>query len=73
MVCLAWSSGKYPLQDDGRSMFEEDVLCVLDFYVHESVQRKGKGFSLFNSALKVGVRISMVFQRENGCVGKLNE
>ncbi|CAM9210053.1 unnamed protein product [Sphacelaria rigidula] len=40
----------YP--DDGGSMFEEDVLCLLDFYVHETVQRKGLGIALFSSALK---------------------
>lgn len=34
-------------------MCEEDVLCLLDFYVHESVQRTGIGLDLFTSALKV--------------------
>jgi hypothetical protein len=31
---------------------EMDVLCVLDFYVHESMQRKGCGFELFNFMLQ---------------------
>lgn len=34
-------------------MFEEDLLCLLDFYVRDNVQRKGLGFALFDSALKV--------------------
>lgn len=41
------------LQDDGGPMFEEDVLCLLDFYVHETLQRKGIGRVLFEYALKV--------------------
>lgn len=52
---VAWSAfNANMLQDDGGSMFEEDVLCLLDFYIHEPVQRKGLGIALFSSALKVG-------------------
>lgn len=36
-------------------MIEEDTMCLLDFYVHESVQRQGIGVELFKSALKVGL------------------
>ncbi|CAN0422952.1 unnamed protein product [Ectocarpus sp. 13 AM-2016] len=35
-------------------MIEKDTMCLLDFYVHESVQRRGFGLHLFKSALKVG-------------------
>lgn len=34
-------------------MVERDTICLLDFYVHESLQRQGIGFDLFKSALKV--------------------
>lgn len=34
-------------------MVEQDTVCLLDFYVHESLQRRGIGFDLFNLALKV--------------------
>ncbi|CAM9699086.1 unnamed protein product [Ectocarpus sp. 4 AP-2014] len=40
----------YP--DDNGSMIEKDTMCLLDFYVHESVQRRGLGLDLFKSALK---------------------
>lgn len=36
-------------------MIEEDTVCLLDFYVHESVQRQGIGLELFKLALKVGL------------------
>lgn len=34
-------------------MIERDTTCLLDFYIHESVQRQGIGAELFRSALKV--------------------
>jgi len=33
-------------------MKEIDPLCVLDFYVHETIQRKGIGKELFEIMLK---------------------
>ncbi|CAM9675004.1 unnamed protein product [Ectocarpus sp. 12 AP-2014] len=42
----------YPPQDDNGSMIEKDTMCLLDFYVYESVQRRGLGLHLFKSALK---------------------
>lgn len=41
-------------QDDNGTMIEKETMCLLDFYVHESVQRQGLGLDLFKSALKVG-------------------
>ncbi|CAM9761924.1 unnamed protein product [Scytosiphon promiscuus] len=40
----------YP--DGNAPMIERNTTCLLDFYVHESVQRKGIGLELFRSALK---------------------
>ena len=34
-------------------MIEADTVCLLDFYVHERVQRQGLGENLFKTALKV--------------------
>lgn len=34
-------------------MVEQDTMCLLDFYVHKSLQRRGIGFDLFKLALKV--------------------
>lgn len=45
----------HKLQNDEGSMIEEDTMCLLDFYVHESMQRRGIGLELFQLALKVGV------------------
>ncbi|PIO64201.1 hypothetical protein TELCIR_14179, partial [Teladorsagia circumcincta] len=32
--------------------FEEEPLCILDFYIHDSVQRKGNGHQLFDHMLR---------------------
>lgn len=40
-------------RQDAGEMVEQDTVCLLDFYVHESLQRRGIGFDLFNLALKV--------------------
>ena len=40
------------ITNDFGQMKEIDPLCVLDFYVHESVQRKGIGKELFELMLK---------------------
>ncbi|CAM9277673.1 unnamed protein product [Hapterophycus canaliculatus] len=41
------------LYPDGTGpMIERETTCLLDFYVHESVQRQGIGIDLFRSALK---------------------
>lgn len=37
-------------------MVEQDTICLLDFYVHESLQRQGIGSDLFQLALKVKLR-----------------
>eukprot|EP00903_Cladosiphon_okamuranus_P007753 g7511.t1 len=37
---------------DGGEIVEQDTICLLDFYVHESLQRQGIGFDLFKAALK---------------------
>lgn len=32
-----------------------NLLCVLDFYVHESAQRNGHGYQLFEYMLQVSI------------------
>ena len=43
----------YYLQDSGGRLHEVEPVCILDFYVHESQQRKGYGKDLFEEVLKV--------------------
>uniref|UniRef100_A0A0K0D286 Alpha-tubulin N-acetyltransferase n=1 Tax=Angiostrongylus cantonensis TaxID=6313 RepID=A0A0K0D286_ANGCA len=40
------------LLDESQRKFEEEPLCILDFYVHSSVQRRGNGHQLFDYMLK---------------------
>ena len=40
-------------QDDKDKTHELSPLCVLDFYVHESCQRTGRGKALFEHMLQV--------------------
>ncbi|WKY15340.1 hypothetical protein Q1695_000657 [Nippostrongylus brasiliensis] len=40
------------LLDSTQQKFEEEPLCILDFYVHDSVQRKGNGHQLFDYMLR---------------------
>uniref|UniRef100_A0A1I7XA46 Alpha-tubulin N-acetyltransferase n=1 Tax=Heterorhabditis bacteriophora TaxID=37862 RepID=A0A1I7XA46_HETBA len=42
---------KLYLLDSSQQQFEEKPLCILDFYVHELVQRKGNGHLLYNYML----------------------
>lgn len=46
-------------QDDTGSLLEEDTLCLLDFYVHDSLQRRGLGNVLFAHAMKVNASRSL--------------
>lgn len=39
-------------QDRFARMHELEPLCVLDFYVHESLQRRGVGKAMFEAMLK---------------------
>uniref|UniRef100_A0A914GZ11 Alpha-tubulin N-acetyltransferase n=1 Tax=Globodera rostochiensis TaxID=31243 RepID=A0A914GZ11_GLORO len=41
----------YLADDDGRQ-YVTTPICVLDFFVHKSVQQQGKGVQLFNAMLK---------------------
>ncbi|KAJ1347844.1 hypothetical protein KIN20_003010 [Parelaphostrongylus tenuis] len=40
------------LLDESQRKFEEEPLCILDFYVHSSVQRRGNGHKLFDYMLR---------------------
>ncbi|KJH41544.1 hypothetical protein DICVIV_12479 [Dictyocaulus viviparus] len=40
------------LLDENQKKYEEEPLCILDFYIHNSVQRKGNGHKLFEFMLK---------------------
>ncbi|VDM76587.1 unnamed protein product [Strongylus vulgaris] len=40
------------LTDEDQRKFEEEPLCILDFYVHDSVQRRGNGHYLFEYMLR---------------------
>ncbi|VDO92489.1 unnamed protein product [Heligmosomoides polygyrus] len=40
------------LMNGAQDKFEEEPMCILDFYVHDSVQRKGNGHHLFDHMLK---------------------
>lgn len=41
------------IQDPAGMMAETDPLCLMDFYVHDSMQRKGLGADFFKQALQV--------------------
>lgn len=41
------------LTDSRALLHEVEPLCILDFYVHESQQRKGHGKELFEKVLQV--------------------
>ena len=41
------------VQDNAGRLHEVEPVCILDFYVHESQQRKGYGKVLFEEVLKV--------------------
>lgn len=43
------------LMNGAQDKFEEEPMCILDFYVHDSVQRKGNGHHLFDHMLKVSI------------------
>lgn len=43
--------------DAAGLVHEKDCLCVLDFYVHESRQRKGYGKKLFEFMLNVCIML----------------
>lgn len=53
-------------------MIEADTVCLLDFYVHEKVQRQGLGEDLFKSALKVSIwgRETESFQQSKAVPGR---
>lgn len=51
-------------QGDGGCVVEQDVSCLLDFYVHERVQRQGRGLALFRHAMEVR-RSARVRRRAN--------
>ncbi|RCN23728.1 hypothetical protein ANCCAN_30584 [Ancylostoma caninum] len=40
------------LLDEDQRKYEEEPLCILDFYIHDSVQRRGNGHQLFDHMLK---------------------
>ncbi|KHJ94432.1 hypothetical protein OESDEN_05640 [Oesophagostomum dentatum] len=40
------------LLDENQRKFEEEPLCILDFYIHDSVQRRGNGHQLFDHMLR---------------------
>ncbi|KAL6724932.1 hypothetical protein Aduo_019771 [Ancylostoma duodenale] len=40
------------LLDENQRKYEEEPLCILDFYIHDSVQRRGNGHQLFDHMLK---------------------
>lgn len=44
-------------------MIEADTMCLLDFYVHESMQRRGIGLELFQLALEVGVCVCGIYEK----------
>ena len=50
-------SKKLFLRDRGFNYHEVNTLCVLDFYVHESTQRRGIGKELFDYMLKFEKKI----------------
>ncbi|VDO30709.1 unnamed protein product [Haemonchus placei] len=41
------------LLDGTQQRYEEEPLCILDFYIHDSVQRRGNGHQLFDYMLRV--------------------
>uniref|UniRef100_A0AC35TR18 Alpha-tubulin N-acetyltransferase n=1 Tax=Rhabditophanes sp. KR3021 TaxID=114890 RepID=A0AC35TR18_9BILA len=43
---------KLYLMDDSMQRYETTPLCVLDFYVHNTLQRQGNGHKLFEEMLK---------------------
>lgn len=43
----------YLLDGAGKQQYEEKPLCILDFYVHEDVQRQGNGHKLYDYMLCV--------------------
>ena len=51
--CLCGTGRDNTPQNEGESMHEGDVLCLLDFYVHTHLQRQGIGAKLFTAALQV--------------------
>ena len=46
---------KLYLRDAQDQPFEEKPLCILDFYVNEPLQRKGKGHELYEFMLQVNI------------------
>nr|CDJ95130.1 Protein of unknown function DUF738 domain containing protein [Haemonchus contortus] len=40
------------LLDGTQQRYEEEPLCILDFYIHDSVQRRGNGHQLFDYMLR---------------------
>lgn len=50
----------YTRQDDNALIHEQHALCLLDFHVHESFQRRGIGRDLFTAALKVSFLVYML-------------
>ncbi|ETN85004.1 hypothetical protein NECAME_01566 [Necator americanus] len=40
------------LLDENQKKYEEEPLCILDFYIHDSVQRRGNGHQLFEAMLR---------------------
>lgn len=56
-TCIQLSNVRFLLshdvQDNGGVLHEVEPVCILDFYVHESQQRKGFGKVLFEEVLKV--------------------
>ncbi|KAK6032524.1 hypothetical protein OSTOST_01286 [Ostertagia ostertagi] len=42
----------YLLDASQIQRYEEEPLCILDFYIHDSVQRRGNGHQLFNHMLR---------------------
>lgn len=45
--------------DQSMKSFKVTPLCVLDFYVHDTLQRQGYGHALFDYMLQVSTDISL--------------
>lgn len=56
---MGWK--KLFLYDKNGSRSEAMVYCLLDFYIHETKQRRGYGNTLFEYMLKVLQTLTLVF------------
>lgn len=51
-------------QDDREAHNEVEPLCILDFYIHESLQRHGHGRELFQYMLQVSLSLHQFIRNE---------